>query len=158
MQLHIKIIYGGITLVQDEDYTIDYDENTEPGLGGILIRGIGDYSGYAWIDFDIKKASDTGDVTDSSDGDKPEPGDSGEKDPGNTSDKVDNEGNEAGVNATGTHTDAEKNSDLDKAIDEHDGAETGDNSDMLILICLLALSMIGIISICIAGRKRKHIR
>lgn len=154
----IKIIYGGITLVQDEDYTIDYDENTEPGLGGILIRGIGDYSGYAWIDFDIKKASDTGDVTDSSDGDKPEPGDSGEKDPGNTSDKVDNEGNEAGVNATGTHTDAEKNSDLDKAIDEHDGAETGDNSDMLILICLLALSMIGIISICIAGRKRKHIR
>ena len=53
----VTITYGGKKLAEGEDYYIDYDTNTEPGKGGIMICGKGDYCGDLWLEFDISDGS-----------------------------------------------------------------------------------------------------
>ena len=53
----VTISYGGKKLTEGEDYYIDYDTNTEPGKGGIMICGKGDYCGDLWLEFDISDGS-----------------------------------------------------------------------------------------------------
>ena len=53
----VTITYGGKKLTEGEDYYIDYDTNTEPGKGGIMICGKGDYCGDLWLEFDISDGS-----------------------------------------------------------------------------------------------------
>ena len=53
----VKITYDKKTLKVGEDYYIDYDTNTDPGKGGIMICGMGDYVDDLWLEFDIVDGS-----------------------------------------------------------------------------------------------------
>ena len=53
----VKITYDKKTLKAGEDYYIDYDTNTDPGKGGIMICGMGDYVDDLWLEFDIVDGS-----------------------------------------------------------------------------------------------------
>ena len=54
-QLEIK--HNGTDLVEDTDFKVTYEENTDVGTATITITGIGNYSGQKIITFNIVKAS-----------------------------------------------------------------------------------------------------
>ena len=47
-------IYNGKVLVLDQDYTVKYVNNTDPGNATVFIYGIGKYSGISRLDFKIQ--------------------------------------------------------------------------------------------------------
>ena len=53
----VKITYDKKTLKAGEDYYIDYNTNTDPGKGVIMICGMGDYVDDLWLEFDIVDGS-----------------------------------------------------------------------------------------------------
>lgn len=112
----VEVKYEDKALTQNEDYIIDYDDNIEPGLGGILIRGINDYSGYAWVDFEIIRTSNIDDPSGS----------------------VDN--NEQGAGDLNDN----QNNNSDKTNGEYSRTETGDDFNPLIYMVLICLTLAGI--------------
>ena len=48
---------GTTTLVLDEDYTVEYSNNTTPGTGTVTLTGIGNYAGTTTATFTIDKAN-----------------------------------------------------------------------------------------------------
>lgn len=51
----ITILNGKSSLVNGKDYTVQYNNNIEPGTGTIIINGIGDYEGEKTLLFCIKE-------------------------------------------------------------------------------------------------------
>lgn len=56
----ITLWNNGKTLVKNTDYTVEYENNKEPGWGKAIVTGKGDYSGTMKIDFAIKVAEPIG--------------------------------------------------------------------------------------------------
>ena len=50
-----SVIVGGKTLVEGEDYTVEYADNIDVGTGKIYITGIGNYTGTTTASFEIIK-------------------------------------------------------------------------------------------------------
>lgn len=50
----VNVAYCGTTLNKDVDYTLEYENNTDVGMGKIIINGIGNYCGEKSILFCIK--------------------------------------------------------------------------------------------------------
>ena len=50
----VQIEYQGNKLYENRDYYVDYDENTYPDKGEIIITGTGEFCGSRIIEFDIK--------------------------------------------------------------------------------------------------------
>lgn len=110
----VEVKYEDKLLIQNEDYIIDYDDNIEPGLGGILIRGMSDYSGYAWVDFEIIRTSNTDDPSGAIDNNEQGSGDSNEN----------------------------QNNNSNKTNGDYSGTETGDSFNPLIYMLLICLTLI----------------
>ncbi|MCD8009274.1 MAG: leucine-rich repeat protein, partial [Lachnospiraceae bacterium] len=53
------VIYNGVTLEADVDYTMSYSDNTEVGTATATIKGRGDYAGTVTQEFTIIKAEQT---------------------------------------------------------------------------------------------------
>ncbi len=51
----VILTFGGETLVVDEDYTIEYRDNTNAGTAYVDITGIGNYGGTRTLSFEIAK-------------------------------------------------------------------------------------------------------
>lgn len=115
----VEIKYAGEELIQDEDYIIDYDANIEPGLGGMLIQGRGDYSGYQWIDFEIKKSPNAGNPAGTIEGNTQELENSNRDQGGGMEEK-------AGAG-------------------EKTGIKTGDGFNMHLYVILVCLALIGVV-------------
>jgi hypothetical protein len=49
----VKLIYGGATLKNGEDYSLAYDNNTIPGKAEIVVTGAGKYAGAKTVYFNI---------------------------------------------------------------------------------------------------------
>ena len=77
---------GSVKLKQGTDYTISYSDNTKPGTGKAIIKGIGNYTGETVAYFEIQKKNSTTD--------------SGEKDQ-KTDQKKDNTTEKSGQKITG---------------------------------------------------------
>ena len=45
--------FNGMTLVKGKDYTLSYKNNKKPGTAELTIKGKGNYSGKAIVDFEI---------------------------------------------------------------------------------------------------------
>ena len=52
---------GSVKLKQGTDYTISYSDNTKPGTGKAIIKGIGNYTGETVAYFEIQKKNSTTD-------------------------------------------------------------------------------------------------
>lgn len=52
----VTVKHGDITLIKDEDYTVEYSDNVNAGKGKISIKGMGAYVGRRNFEFDIQKA------------------------------------------------------------------------------------------------------
>ena len=50
---------GNVTLTEGKDYTVKYENNTDPGTAKVTVTGTGDYSGEVWFNFTIKKKTGT---------------------------------------------------------------------------------------------------
>lgn len=53
----VSVSYGGKTLVDGIDYTLQYKDNVLPGKATVVIEGFGDYIGKKLASFDIGKAA-----------------------------------------------------------------------------------------------------
>ncbi|MCD8054424.1 MAG: leucine-rich repeat protein [Lachnospiraceae bacterium] len=53
------VVYNGVTLEADVDYTMSYTDNTEVGTATATIKGRGDYAGTVTKEFTITKAEQT---------------------------------------------------------------------------------------------------
>ena len=53
---NIKVVYGTTELIKDQDYTVEYTNNTNAGTATIKVTGTGNYSGTATKDFTIEQA------------------------------------------------------------------------------------------------------
>ena len=49
----ITVTVEGQTLIRDEDYTLEFRNNTDPGTASAVIRGLGDYTGEVILEFTI---------------------------------------------------------------------------------------------------------
>ena len=52
----VTVTHEGKVLKQDKDYTLEYDEITEPGSEYVIIRGKGNYQGFKGEEFVVKDA------------------------------------------------------------------------------------------------------
>ncbi len=79
----IRVTAGGRELLSGIDYTVDYENNEMPGIGKVIVTGIGNYQGTLSAEFTIKPvpASETVPSAEPWDTDQPsQPGDSGQPD------------------------------------------------------------------------------
>jgi hypothetical protein len=53
----VKVTHEGKVLKKDKDYTLEYDEITEPGSVDVIIRGSGNYQGFTDREFVVKDAA-----------------------------------------------------------------------------------------------------
>lgn len=53
----VTVKIGSVTLRQDVDYTLTYQDNRRPGTASIVIKGAGSYSGSKTVTFKIAQAS-----------------------------------------------------------------------------------------------------
>ncbi len=51
----ITITYNGTTLAENTDYTLSYENNTDPGTGTVIITGIGNFTDTRRVPFEIVK-------------------------------------------------------------------------------------------------------
>lgn len=79
------VTVGDATLVEGEDYTLEYKDNTEEGTATITITGKGDYTGTKTVQFEIVKEDESDNPDDPGD----EPGTSDPSKPGGTDDSDD---------------------------------------------------------------------
>ena len=73
---------GSVKLKQGTDYTISYSDNTKPGTGKAIIKGIGNYTGETVAYFEIQKknsTTDSGEKDQKTDQKKDDTTDSGKK-------------------------------------------------------------------------------
>ncbi|MBE6804575.1 MAG: hypothetical protein E7528_06740 [Ruminococcaceae bacterium] len=54
---NVSVVFDGVTLVKDTDYTVKYENNIEKGVATVVISGIGNYSGVVKQTFNINKNS-----------------------------------------------------------------------------------------------------
>ena len=52
----VTVSFGETTLVKDQDYYLGYTNNINAGTAKMSIMGLGNYTGYAFLEFDITKA------------------------------------------------------------------------------------------------------
>lgn len=57
----VLVTYNGNQLVEDQDYELEYQENTAPGQASVIVRGMGNYEGTVTRNFTI-----WGDLSDTS--------------------------------------------------------------------------------------------
>ena len=53
----VSVTYAGEAMTADKDYTVEYANNINVGLGDVTITGIGIYKGTQTVNFDINQAS-----------------------------------------------------------------------------------------------------
>jgi len=53
----VKLVMDGVTLTQDKDYTLKYEDNINAGTAKIVVNGINDYAGEIVKEFVIDKAN-----------------------------------------------------------------------------------------------------
>ena len=53
----VSVTYAGEAMTADKDYTVEYANNINVGLGDVTITGIGIYKGTKTVNFDINQAS-----------------------------------------------------------------------------------------------------
>ncbi len=51
----INLVLSGKTLVENQDYKLYYENNINEGMGKVIIKGIGNYTGTKTVEFVIKK-------------------------------------------------------------------------------------------------------
>ena len=50
----VSLAHDGKSLVDGTDYKLSYENNVEPGMAGVIVEGVGAYSGYKRIPFAIE--------------------------------------------------------------------------------------------------------
>ena len=58
----VTVLYNGITLTENTDYTVTYSNNIDAGTAKVKVKGIGNYRGSQSKQFTIKRAQEYGGI------------------------------------------------------------------------------------------------